>query len=356
MMVQPAVSDRRLRGEALLPGVGFLGLFETGWSLARVMDLHGRPDYLGPDGDQAFFSYEFSEWLVRITTSVDDEVGVPCVESFVLSGPGAPPTVEGVRIGHSCADVLRTYGEAEREEFGPGCVSLTFPHLGIFFHVKEGKVALYGVWRERSDVPVWLRKSVRPNQRVVTTPGLATPDWVEGQVGEAHPLLPGAIPIDPSVPPAPHLRRFGLGLLSIKAPSGWRAQKRNQPLCARWRAPEGEDVVEVRVLDLPEAGLNAVRFGLSLKHGQASRLPALGDLVPDDLCDRWMAEDAIVYESQRALPPQGDADLSLRCYVLLVSRGEYMIQVEVRRTVLSSETSPDGEALARGVMRSLRFK
>jgi hypothetical protein len=94
-------------------------------------------------------------------------------------------------------------------------------------------------------------------------------------------------------------------------------------------------------------------FGRIQQEFQRNNLPKTERVPPPDFCTMIEVDKALVGCVQNG--GLGKGGYPLRTFYLIAVKGQRQVVVSVSRTTSGAQASPDGEALARGVMRSLRL-
>jgi hypothetical protein len=380
MPVEPAEDSyaKLLEGKKLEDGVGFPGVVAVGEALGDVTARlgRGREDMAWP----FWRFYDKGPWQLTVAIVLDPTSMVGRVQGVIIAGKGAPPTSKGIRIGDTVAALKKAYGEPapfdralvglehkgkkrtrldfERKRQTESTVddppefkdALWFPSGKLLVAVFQDKVAKIAVVFEESRLPIFLKdkKEVPANPFVAIDPKVTEPTHVEEKGGR-----------DFLVPPPPELTPFqGEGFRAM-VPKGWTKDG------DFWRDPGSAESVGIKVMrgskeETPEFVLSTV-----LESGGMKNLVPEAQRKPDAAFLKMIgADDAFCASTWTA--EKGKNGAPLVTWFLMAAKGERRFLVTVSRThhptslkegrmAVRAAGSPDGEALARGVMRGLRI-
>jgi hypothetical protein len=185
-------------------------------------------------------------------------------------------------------------------------------------------------------LPVFLRDpaTVKPSTQVVIDPKVDAPTRGIGADSALH------------VPPPPPLVHVKLPGATLDVPRGWRKAG------TTWTDASGKE--QVSVTETQGGGTPEAFFAAQEASFGANRVPPKQRALPADFATTLGVDHA--YALWRQEGSKGKHDAPLRSFVLLATKGERQLVIVVSRTASGALPSPDGEALARGVLRSFRAR
>jgi hypothetical protein len=368
-----------LSGRVLEEGQGFPGIAAIDEPLRDAFQKLGlgREEMASGDVYRPFwYFYDKGPFSLTLTGEEDDERGVMRLRGLLLSGSGAPGTRRGVRIGDPIEAVTKTYGVPQRwsTTFGsphytitslrgpdgkvrelahpdaPFKESLYYPAISTFFVPAEDKVSQIGIVAADNPVAIFLRPRVKPCQGVREDTSIDVAKYLPDPTAPPLPIK-GAVALTLHVPPIPTLASLDYaGLGRIVVPRDW-----TRPQQGRWTDPRGYGTLQVGYVAGAEAG-KTLRETLAIMDRMigGNQLPPWQRTAPTEFLELTGADEA--YALLLNAPAKAPANIPLRIYILIARKGERQYSVFVDRTVASpSGPSPDGVALASGIMRGLRF-
>jgi hypothetical protein len=374
---------RLLAGKKLEDGKGFPGVVVLGDQLGKAMDLlrNGREDFTWP----FWYFYDKGPWQLTICTNFMYRMtrGGTTVHAIIIGGDGAPPTSKGLKVGDPASKAVQLYGASQPFNgalvgieskgrvrrgfrFGPGGPeptestiddppefkdALFFPAAKLLVAVAKDKVVKLAIVEEEDTLPDWLQppEKAPPSPFVKIDPSLKVP--------KADPEKEGAF----LVPPPPRLIEYKGSDFTAQVPLGWVLADDT------WTHPDSVESVTVRATkNNREESLEAAVFATLLTSGVENQVPPLKRRPTSSFCRMLGATEG--YCCVTLDKSGGNEGLPLRTYRLLLIKGERRYEILVTRTQhpqkeelpSGSKTTafmgcPDGDALARGVMRSFRI-
>ena len=389
--------EKLLAGKKLEERIGFPGIVVVGDALPKVMQR------LGPGREEApwffWYFYEKGSWNLTVCTSTDDESYEYVVQALIMSGVAAPPTKKGVKIGDPVTKLTAAYGKP-----GPFTGSLVgLAHKGktvsgltfengrvnqttrvieepeafqepiyyaaerLAFAVSDGYIDKIALVRTESPLPRFLRATVKEPtgflRAKVAIDAKLTRATLAFEEDKANPRLGRRPKI--SVPAAPTLTPFACPDFSLNIPKGWVLE---QTAAAHvWKSADGaERVALTRTKVAADEALDAA-FARMEPNRSENMLSQHYTQLPADFCRLLGARDGWAYsgfeETENAETlPRATFGVVLRkgeqAWLLLVTRQahptRYLDDIGAVHQ-FPFVASPDGEALARGVIRSLRI-
>jgi hypothetical protein len=348
-----------LAGKSLEEGKGFPGLAEVG-TPSRVFQTLGRPR---ETGDAPFwYFYDKGPWTLIVVTEFVQETGSYVTRAIVIAGTKAPPTKQGVRVGDDVAKVTKVYGKPETFSGSVGSPAIAnmvsidlktgatrpavdtekafkdsvfYSRIGMLFVIGNGKVERIVTVVADDPLPSFLRD---PKDAKLPDPSVATIDASVDVPDYSGTTL--RVPAPPALVPSAE-KGFGLDV-----PKGWTKAG------TKWTDKSGREFVEVTEstsTDKPEVYFAAqeAKFG-------ANRVIPKQRELPPELAAMIGADAAYALWKQEG--KLGKKDMPLRSFVLMAAKGDRRFTIVVARTASGAQPSPDGETLARGVLRSFRIK
>jgi hypothetical protein len=364
---QGAPDDRYakvLKGKVLEEGKGFPGLVTLGQPTPAMYKLlgPGREDMNFP----FWYFYDQGPWrLVVVAELANGEFRTRAIE---VSGDKAPATAKGARVGDGADKITKLYGPPSPFSASVGSPLLTnmvsvdiksgaetalpdpeqaykdslyYPDLSTLFVMTGGHVARIVVVLRDDPLPTFLQapESVAAVSKdvAVIDPKVDAPGW--GSDTSSTVL---------HVPPPPKLIAAKVGRIALTVPKGWTKAG------SRWTDKSNKEWVELSETKAA-AGERPEEFFAAQEQGfGANRLIAAQRVLPADFAKLIGADQAYALWKQEG--GKGKGGQPLRTFVLMAAKGDRRFVLVVTRTASGAMPSPDGEALARGVMRSLRIK
>ena len=379
----PAGPDDRyvkvLAGKKLEEGKGFPGIAVVGEALSAAKTLgSGREDMDWP----FWYFYDKGRWQLTLCTLFDITARNTTLHAVIVAGDGAPPTTKGLKIGDPVAKATETYGPSlpfpgalvgtdrkgktrtrvgAKEGSGTSVIddppefkdALYFPDAKLLVAVDKGRVLKLAIVAEEEVIPDFLLppERVGPNDTFKTDPAATAPRFDPSK------------PIGFLVPPIPELAEHDGGKFAAMLPKGWKHEG------DVWGNPPGVESVTIKVMQSnPEETPEVVLTMINQSLGQENHVPKNKRVMPEAFCKMVNADSGFC--SITVAPGRGNEGLPLRMYQLMLAEGDlrYLIIVtrtqhpQRRETAGGGKTTtaflgcPDGDALARGVMRSFRIK
>ena len=348
---------KKLAGKTIDDGKGFPGIVAIGDPSPEMFKA------LGPGRETAeapfWYFYDKGSWTLVVVAEIDAETGSFVTRAIQVSGDRAPATSKGVRVGDAVKKITSAYGAGQPFTSTVGSPmlanlvsvdlatgkrtplpdlekaykdSLYYPALGMLFVVgSSSKVSRIVVLVGEDPLPVFLREHVKPSTTAVIDPKLDEPDYVQGKLHV------------PAVPPLVPAHEVGFW---IDVPKGWIKAD------GKWSDPGSKESVEVK--ESTATNKPAEFFAEAEKTFGVNHVSPSQRELPAQLAAELGADAAYALSGQE--PSKGKHGKPLRSFVLMAAKGDRRFVIVVTRTVSGAETSPDGEALARGVLRSFRIK
>ena len=289
------------------------------------------------------------------------------MEAVIVEGPGAPSTIRGVSVGDPKAKVLEVYGKdpamlgekidsrgtTKTEWWAEGAkpdmtrrdgwdadiaLGAYYPDVGTLFTFDdEYRVQRIVAIFQYPPLAIWLREKpdAHPLYVVDVDPTLTKPS--KGKEPGARLRLPAP----------PKLEVVTEGGVTLRVPVGWKRAG------TTWTSPLGCETVKFERLEPTEDGTAAGWFDREREGIEGVLLPKEQWNVPDAFAKARGADEAFAMSHQVA--GAGIDGAALRRYVLYLARGTHRLRVEVSRTAVDRDPSPDGLELARQVMTSVRW-
>jgi hypothetical protein len=301
------------------------------------------------------------------------------VHAIIVAGAGAPPTTKGLRIGDPASKAIQAYGPSQ--PFNGALVGITrkgqvrrmftfegeteqvvedppefkdalfFPAAKLLVAVDKDKVSKLAIVEEEDTLPEFLQppEKARPTPSVKLDPSVKVP-------------TPDEKATSFRVPPPPGLVGYKGREFTAMIPTGWILADDT------WTHPDSVESVTIRAMkNDPEESLEAAVFAMLLTSGAENHLAPVQRTVTNAFCR--MVGAAAGYCCVTVDEGRGNEGLPLRTYRLLLSKGDRRYEIVVKRTQHAQRAElpgggfsatafmgcPDGDALARGVMRSFRI-
>jgi hypothetical protein len=354
-----------LAGKKARGGPRFPGLVEVGSALPTV---HPKIGY-GRE-ESAFGFWYFMTWARGLTVIARPDWEqynyLSNVEAVIVEGPGAPATTRGVAVGDPKAKVLEVYGkdpERLRDKIDSRGTTKTqwwaagaepdmtrrdawdadialgayYPDAGLLFTFDdEYRVQRIIAIFEVPPLAIWLRDKPdsHPLYVVDVDPALTKPS--RGKEPGSRLRLPAAPKLEPVTD----------GNVTLRVPVGWKRTG------TTWTSPLGCETVAFERSEATD-GEPAARWSTVTRGHRGVLLPKAQWNVPDAFAQAHGAAEAFAVSHQVA--GAGIDGAALRRYVLSLATGTHRLRVEVSRTAVDRDPSPDGLELARQVMTSVRW-
>jgi len=354
---------KQLAGKPLEEGKGFPGVIALGTPTPEMYKA------LGPGRENMdvpfWYFYDLGPWTLVVVAESDAETGQFVTRAIEISGGKAPATKRGARIGDPIKKIVGLYGKAEAFSSSVGSPlyanmmsidvktgvkhplpdteqaykdSRYYPALSTLFVVAGGKVEKIVVVLTDDPLPVFLRDpaTVKPSTMVVIDPSIDEPGYGKD---------PGNVVLHVPAPPA--LAPVKAAGFTLDVPKAWTKAG------TAWTDKSGTEFVNVTETKAP--GGKAQDFFAQEEQGFGANLVIPKQrALPGEFAATLGADAA--YALVRQEPKKGKHGAPLRSFVLMASKGDRRFVVVVARTASGALPSPDGEALARGVLRSFRIK
>ncbi len=353
-----------LQGKTLDEGKGFGATLFLGQPTPAMYQLlgPGREDMNYP----FWYFYDRGPWRLVVVAEMDN--GTFRTRAIELAGDKAPPTAKGAHIGDDAARIRKLYGKPAPFSGTVGSPllrnmvsidiksggatpmpdpekayqdSLYYPALSTLFVMAGGKVARIVVVLRDEPLPIFL---VAPEHAptvgadvAVIDPKVDAPGW---GTDSASTVL--------HVPPPPPLVAAKVAGAALRVPKGWKRAG------ARWTDKSGTERVELSETRAAQGERPEDFFAAQEQAFGANRLIPAQRALPPEFAKLIGAEQAYALWKQEG--GQGKGGQPLRTFVLMAAKGTRRLVLIVTRTASGAMPSPDGEALARGVMRSLRIR
>lgn len=356
-----------LAGKKLEEGRGFPGIVEVGSALPTV---HPKIGYGREESAFGFwYFYDLGPWKLTVIARPDWERCnyLSNVEAVIVEGPGAPATTRGVAVGDPKAKVLEVYGkdpERLRDKIDSRGTTKTqwwaagaepdmtrrdawdadialgayYPDAGLLFTFDdEYRVQRIIAIFEVPPLAIWLRDKPdsHPLYVVDVDPALTKPS--KGKEPGSRLRLPAA----------PKLESVTDGPVTLRVPVGWKRTG------TTWSSPLGCETVAFERSEATDGETAAGWFDREREGIEGVLLPKAQWNVPDAFAQAHGAAEAFAVSHQVA--GAGIDGAALRRYVLYLAKGTHRLRVEVSRTAVDRDPSPDGLELARQVMTSVRW-
>jgi hypothetical protein len=369
-----------LAGKKLEEGKGFSEIAVVGEPLSAAKILgYGREDMDWP----FWYFYDKGSWQLTLCALVDLPARKTTLHAVIVAGSGGPPTTKGLKIGDPVAKATETYGPSRpfsgalvgadrkgqtrtrigvKTDGGTSVIddppefkdALWFPDAKLLVAVDKGRVLKLAIVADEEALPDFLLppERVAPNDTFKTDPAATVPRFDPSSKQTAF-----------LVPPVPELAEHDGGKFTAMLPKTWKHQD------DVWGNDPGVESVTIKVMqsnpqETPELVLTTINQSL----GQENHVPRNKRAMPEAFCKMVNADSG--YCSITVAPGRGNEGLPLRMYQLMLAKGDLRYLIIVTRTQHPQRQEmpgggkrttafmgcPDGDALARGVMRSFRIK
>ncbi len=377
-----------LAGKSLEEGKGFPGVVVVGPSSRIDVEKigFGREDFSWP----FWYFYEKGPWQLTVATVMHSDMSGATTQAVIVAGAAAPGTKKGLKIGDPISKAKQIYGEPgpfdgalvglenlgrKRTRYGFGksapeeqvisdppefAGALFFPAERLLVAVENDKVKKLAIVFKEDPLPAFLRpaESVTPNRDVVIDATVKVPKAVP-----ADPAAPEKSGLKFLVPPLPPMETVKMPHFTASVPKTW-----TQGEDGFWKDPESNESVGIQVMegnseDTPERILSMINESVDMPNLVAPFRRHL----PADFCKRAGVTNG--YCALVRAPGRGKDELDLLMYQMMLAKGTHRYLVMVTRTAHPTKIklpkggtshhafmgSPDGDALARAVMTSLRI-
>jgi hypothetical protein len=369
-----------LAAKKLEEGKGFPGVVTLDEQVGKPFELlgAGRMNFERP----FWFFYDKGTWHLTICGILVRKLaagrGGLHVHAIIVAGEGAPPTAKGLKIGDPAFKASQLYGPPQpfdgalvgieskgrprKSVMGRGTGdddhivddppefkdALFFPAAKLLVAVAQGKVVKLAVVEEEESPAEFLRAADKTaaTPLVKIDPSVKVPT----ESGKKNWFL---------VPPPPKLTEYKGAEFTAQVPVGATLSDDT------WTYPGSAESVSIRAMKgNREESLEGAMFAALLTSGAQNLVPPESRRVNNAFCRMVGATEgwcAITVDRDK-----GNEGLPLRTYRLLLAKGDRRYELVVTRTQhppvfeagskdAISQGCPDGDALARGVMRGFRI-
>jgi hypothetical protein len=366
-----------LAGKKLEDAKGFPDVVVIGdamWNVAkRIGSAREEMEWLW------WYFYEKGPWQLTVCCVLDAR-HFASVHAIIVAGEGAPPTSKGIKVGDPVAKVTAAYGASQpfrgalvgMDEKGRTRTwhmagpardvkvddppefkdALFFPAAGLLVAVKDGRVFELAIVGEEDSLPEFLR----PEDKIGKEPSIKL------DPGTKVPKFDPAVQHGFLVPPPPKLVDYKGDGYTARVPMGWTLSD------GVWKDPDSVEAVTVRTMGATaEESSAGALFALIEVSGGENIVPDWRQPMPASFCKMVGATEGAC--AVTVTKDAGKEGLPLRTYYLMLTKGSKRFLITATRTQHPQRRErenggfeasafmgcPDGDALARGVMRGFRI-